>query len=176
MRKILIAATLAACAVPATALAGTTPNPKSPANQCRAERTAMGEANFKALYGTNADKSNAFGKCVVKHTASQGKNKANAARACRAESNDPNFAATHDGKTFDQFYGNSKGKAAFGRCVKGKADQATAAQQQARVNAGRTCRAEKNADPAAFKQKYGTNANKSNAFGKCVSAEARKQS
>ena len=176
MRKILIAGALAACAVPSAALAGETPNPKSPANQCRAERTAMGDTNFKNAYGTNANKSNAFGKCVAKHTASQGKNKANAARACRAERSDPNFAATHGGKTFDQFYGNSKGRAAFGRCVKSKADQATAAQQQARVNASRTCRAEQKTDPAAFKQKYGTNANKSNAFGKCVSAEARKQS
>jgi hypothetical protein len=38
----------------------------SPSAQCRAERTAMGEANFKSTYGTNANKSNAFGKCVSK--------------------------------------------------------------------------------------------------------------
>ena len=38
----------------------------SPAQLCKQQRTAMGEAAFKALYGTNANKSNAFGKCVSK--------------------------------------------------------------------------------------------------------------
>ena len=34
------------------------------------------------------------------------------------------------------------------------------------------CKAEAAKDPAAFADKYGTNANKKNAFGKCVSAHA----
>jgi hypothetical protein len=37
---------------------------KSPAQACRAERTAMGEAAFREKYGTNRNKANAFGKCV----------------------------------------------------------------------------------------------------------------
>jgi hypothetical protein len=32
---------------------------------------------------------------------------------------------------------------------------------------------ERDAGPAAFKEKYGTNKNKKNAFGKCVSATAK---
>jgi len=35
-----------------------------------------------------------------------------------------------------------------------------------------TCKAEQQADKAAFAEKYGTNKNKKNAFGKCVSKRA----
>ena len=41
--------------------------------------------------------------------------------------------------------------------------------QVAHDNAAKQCKAEQAQDPAAFKQKYGTNKNKKNAFGKCVS-------
>ena len=40
------------------------------------------------------------------------------------------------------------------------------------TNAAQDCRAERDADRAAFEEKYGTNKNKRNAFGKCVSAKA----
>jgi hypothetical protein len=43
------------------------------------------------------------------------------------------------------------------------------------INAARTCRAEQKPDPVAFKNKWGTNTNKSNAFGKCVSKTAKAQ-
>jgi len=39
----------------------------------------------------------------------------------------------------------------------------------------KTCKAERTQDPDAFKAKYGTNKNKSNAFGKCVSQHAKTQ-
>jgi len=171
MRHMTILAALAALAVPAMALAAdSTPNPNSPAAQCRAERTAMGVTNFKNAYGTNANKSNAFGKCVSRQAKSQDANDANAAKRCKAERDDPNFAAAHGGKTFAQFYGTNKnGKNAFGKCVSHKSDEATDQQQEKRLNAARGCRTEQRADPAAFKAKYGTNHNKSNAFGKCVS-------
>jgi hypothetical protein len=39
---------------------------KNAAKKCKAERTAMGVAAFKREYGTNANKANAFGKCVSK--------------------------------------------------------------------------------------------------------------
>ena len=41
------------------------------------------------------------------------------------------------------------------------------------MNAAKTCKAERTADPAAFREKYGTNKNKRNAFGKCVSKTAK---
>ena len=40
-------------------------------------------------------------------------------------------------------------------------------------NAAKTCKAERDADAAAFAEKYGTNENNKNAFGKCVSAAAK---
>jgi hypothetical protein len=175
MRNLTILGALVALAVPAIALADdSTPSPNDPAAQCRAERAAMGAANFKATYGTNANKSNAFGKCVSRQAHAQDNSGEAAAKTCKAEQSDPNFAASHDGKTFAQFYGtNRNGHNAYGKCVSRHGDETTAEHQDTRLNAARKCRAEQRPDPAAFKAKYGTNRTKSNAFGKCVSKEAR---
>jgi hypothetical protein len=43
----------------------------------------------------------------------------------------------------------------------------------AKANAAKACKTERAADPAAFKAKYGTNANGHNAFGKCVSQQRK---
>jgi hypothetical protein len=96
---------------------------KNAAKKCKAERAANPEA-FKTTYGTNANKANAFGKCV-----------------------------------------SSK--------VKKAEEQAEA--QEARENAAKKCKAERAANPEAFKTTYGTNANKANAFGKCVSGKVKKE-
>jgi hypothetical protein len=46
----------------------------------------------------------------------------NAARACRAEQRDPNFADSHNGQSFAEHYGtNRNNRNAFGRCVSIKA-------------------------------------------------------
>jgi hypothetical protein len=56
------------------------------------------------------------------------------------------------------------------RCVREKA----AEQQAARKNAAKECKAERaEIGPQAFADKYGTNGNKRNAFGKCVSRKVR---
>ena len=45
----------------------------------------------------------------------------NAAQQCAEERSDPGFAAAHDGKTFEEFYGTNHNKRnAFGKCVSGK--------------------------------------------------------
>jgi hypothetical protein len=95
-------------------------------------------------------------------------NTATAQTACQAEQADANFAASHGGKTFDQYYGVGKqNKDAFGKCVSSKAQAASAQQQQATVNAAKTCYTElKSTGAAAFKTKYGT-------FGRCVSQHAQ---
>lgn len=174
-----------ALAVPATALADqpTSTDQSNAAKECKALRKAMGEVNFTKTYGTNKNGKNAFGKCVSKKAHEEATERSdaatNAAKQCKAAQADPNFAATHGGKTFDQVYGTNKnGKNAFGKCVSTQAKankQQADAQDQAVVNAARTCRAEQKLDPAAFKTKYGTNGNKSNAFGKCVSKTAKAQ-
>lgn len=176
MRKLFIAAALAAVAVPAAAAATPGNGTPTPSQVCRAERTALGTATFKATYGTNKNRSNAFGKCVSRHTHQQATDATNAAKQCRAEQQDANFAATHDGKTFAQFYGtNPNGKNAFGKCVSAKAKTAANERKAAEVSAAKDCRTERNLGATAFKAKYGTNPNKSNAFGKCVSAKAKAQ-
>jgi hypothetical protein len=175
MRQTLVVLTAAlALALPAMALAdgaGTDPNASE---SCKAQRAAMGTSAFEATYGTNKSKSNAFGKCVSKAQSAQSAARSDANAKCKAEQSDPSFAASHGGKTFDQFYGTNKnGKNAFGKCVSQKSQQSDQARSDAIVNAAKQCKAERKADPAAFKQKYGTNKNKSNAFGKCVSSKAK---
>ena len=94
-------------------------------------------------------------------------NEVSASSSCKAQQSDPNFAASHGGKTFEQYYGtNADGSNAFGMCVSSTAKAASVAQGKAVVNAARSCQAEQKADPAAFKTKYGT-------FGKCVATKAK---
>jgi hypothetical protein len=145
--------------------------------QCRAERDQMGKATFAQTYGTNKNRSNAFGKCVSKRNhateTAAAEARTNASKECDAEE-------AADPAAFKEKYGTGKTKSnAHGKCVSGKAKAETAetveAQTTADVNAAKSCKAERKADPAAFKAKYGTNASKSNAFGKCVSATAKAQ-
>jgi hypothetical protein len=168
-----------AFAVPALAEdpAPTTTDTPTAQEQCRTERDQMGKATFAQTYGTNANKANAFGKCVSKRDAAteeaSTEAKTNAAKECKAE-------READAAAFDAKYGTGKKKAnAYGKCVSGKAKAKTTEtveeQVDADVTAAKTCKAERKADAAAFKAKYGTNKNKSNAFGKCVSAQAEAQ-
>jgi len=60
----------------------------------------------------------------------------------------------------------------FGKCVSAKAREAKAERKAAKSNAARDCREERKADKEAFQDKYGTNGNKKNAFGKCVSQKS----
>jgi hypothetical protein len=168
MRKVMLLLVMALVAVPA-ALADNGSS-TSPAQRCVAQRTAMGATAFNQLYGTNANDRNSVGKCVSKLTRADQANTTEASAACKAEQDDTSFAGSHNSKTFAEFYGtNRNGHDAFGNCVSQKAHAATQTQQQATTKAGRACRAEQQADAVAFKTKYGTNGNKSNAFGKCVS-------
>jgi hypothetical protein len=98
----------------------------------------------------------------------------NAARECRAERG--TTQATRE--AFALKYGtNANRKNAFGKCVSQKAREEAAERRAARRNAARQCRAERDQlGEAAFAQKYGTNKNKANAFGKCVSKAAKAKS
>jgi len=170
MRKLVYLVAVAALAVPAFAVAAS-PGPADKAaavKQCSTERTGMGAPAFKLLYGTNANRSNAFGKCVSKLAQQNEANRSNAAASCRTE-------RAADSAAFALKYGTGKKHAnAFGNCVSQTAKAAAATQQQSTTNAARACWAERKPDPAAFKSKYGTNASKSNAFGKCVSGKVKR--
>jgi len=102
------------------------------AKKCKAERASTGVDAFAAKYGTNANKANAFGKCV----SSKSKDKA-----------------------------------------KTEGDENEASESKAEEAAAEKCKAERTSIGVdAFKAKYGTNANKANAFGKCVSKLAKAKS
>jgi hypothetical protein len=168
MKKLMLTVCLVALAAPAAALADN-PSPgdfQAAQKACAAQRTAMTLATFKATYGANA-----YGKCVSTWAHKVQQNTAAASASCQALKADANFAASHGGKTFDQFYGTGKsGKNAMGNCVSSTSQAATAAQNQATISAARSCRTDQKADPAGFATHYGA---KTNAFGKCVSAKAK---
>ena len=92
-----------------------------------------------------------------------------------AEQADPNFAASHSGLSFAEVYGTGPNhKNAFGKCVSSKAKASLEQQKSATQNAARSCKAERSSmEGAAFRAKYGKNANDRNAFGKCVSQLAK---
>lgn len=177
MKKITLVAGLAlTLAVPT--VAGAKPNPDS------GDKRAA-QAECKALRGTTAATREAFRAlqksfvaCVRAKSAEEAKEEqnahTNAAKECKTE-------RQADVQAFNEKYGtNANGKNAYGKCVSTKAkakeaaadakDKQDAAEQK---NAAKECDAERDADADAFKERYGTNANKSNAFGKCVSKKAR---
>ena len=86
MRKSILIAVIAALASPLAAVAvGSSTEGPSAAQACQTERMAIGAGAFKDLYGTNASKSNAFGKCVAKKAHARQQNHEDAVAACRAE-------------------------------------------------------------------------------------------
>jgi hypothetical protein len=139
---------------------------------------ALGIVPAAALANGEGNSQNAPG-----HTKSQSSNaRSQAQKQCRQERTAMGTA------TFDKTFGTDKnGKNAFGKCVAHRTHQDQAAQNssnpqqtestevKAEENAAKQCRTEQSADPAAFKTKYGTNKNGSNAFGKCVSQHARQR-
>jgi len=163
------------CATPALAAEPAPTSTPSGSQQCKTLQTQMGKTAFNEMFGTNANKSNAFGKCVsarnAKTVAAEKAAKTNAAKTCKAEE-------TANPAAFKAKYGTGKnGSNAFGKCVSRTAQADTAKQVKTEVadtvSASKSCKAARTANPAAFKAK--------NAFGKCVSttakakADARKQ-
>ena len=61
----------------------------------------------------------------------------------------------------------------FAGCVRKTAVEEAQQEQTAHTNAAKECKAERQANPELFATTYGTNANKHNAFGKCVSQKAK---
>jgi hypothetical protein len=178
MKKLLIVSVLAALIVPATSLGGgpTGQDRVNAARACSALRTTLGLALFRQTYGTvKSNRMNAFGKCVSQWTRAEHQNRVSARAACSAEQADANFPATHDGKSFSEFYGTGPNhRNAFGKCVSSKAKAASEEARQNTVNAARECKAERaQLGAGPFREKYGKNANDRNAFGKCVSQIAK---
>jgi hypothetical protein len=172
MKTLMTLTLMGVLGLSASALAASTPSAKQ---QCRTERSGMGVEVFRQTYGTNKNRHNAFGKCVSKRAratdAAAVEAKQNASHACKAEE-------ALDPAAFAEKYGTGKKKRnAHGKCVSQTAKAGTAEtigdEVDADINAAKTCKAERKADPDAFRETYGTNRNKRNAFGKCVSQHAK---
>jgi len=128
VRTTLLALTgAAALCAPGAALAAGHPGqgsdhgkgagPANAAQTCKAQRDALGRAAFRELYGTNANKANAFGRCVEKTKGTmpeQRESVLSAAQDCKTE-----WKA--DPAAFAQKYGtNANKRNAFGKCVSAK--------------------------------------------------------
>ena len=134
--------------------------------QCKAERgkSKATRSAFKARY-------HSFSRCVRQNTAEERAERkaalANAAKECKAERGDDDFAATHEDKSFQEFYGtNGNGRNAYGKCVSSKArahkeaeDEQDSEDATEFKNAAKECAAEVEHDK--------------NALGKCVSCKVR---
>ena len=170
MRRLIVVLVAAAALSPVAAMAGTSPSATSARADCAKLRAAMGVSAFSHAYAT-------FGACVSAYTPVEKQVNVSATATCTALQAEPNFASTHNGQTFDQYYGTGKhDKNAFANCVAAVAKADRQAEQQGRMNPARTCRGLRTQMTASiFNKTYGKNANSRNAFGKCVSATAHAQ-
>jgi hypothetical protein len=150
---------------------------KDAVKTCKELRKAAGKKAFREMYGKNG-----IGHCVKAETRENSAEQEqaeetaqkNASQDCRAE-------READPAAFAEQYGtNGSKKNAFGKCVSQKAkaereeqEQEDAQEDDNQVAAAEQCREERKADPDAFREQYGTNHNKRNAFGKCVSKTTR---
>jgi len=180
-KTLIIAGAVAALVVPGSAAAQTdTPSAKQLALQaCKEERAAVGKTVFRQTHGTTTKQKqngqNALRNCVRHRLGEAVAAKSEAQSSCREErGTTPESIAA-----FNEKYGTNKNKKnAFGKCVSAAAKAQLEEATDDRVNASEQCREERGTteeSKAAFREKYGTNENKRNAFGKCVSALAKAQ-
>jgi hypothetical protein len=164
-------------AIPAAASADSGDHQRAAQRQCKKERgksPATREA-FEAKY-------HSMSRCVKREAAEEEREDKqahkNAAQECRDE------RKTLGNDAFSEEYGtNGNKRNAFGKCVSKKAkekkaemDAEDAEAVAERKHAARECAAEReDMGREAFAEEYGTNENKKNAFGKCVSGKAREQ-
>jgi hypothetical protein len=167
-RAWIVCVALTALAIPAVSPAAVSQTDfKNAAKFCKALRADMGATTFKQTFGTNKKKSNAYGKCVSKHAKTMDRVHSDAVKKCKAE-------READSAAFAAKYGSNKnGKNALGKCVSQAERELKTAAADEIENAAKQCKAERTADASAFAAKYGTNENKRNAFGKCVSKAVR---
>jgi hypothetical protein len=148
----MIAAALSLLVLPAGASAGAK---KEAAKDCRAERSAAGVENFRTLYDD-------FGQCVTQTKRENRAERRQARREAVADCDSEDLEGTE-----------------LEQCVRSerKKNMAEAeAEDQAELNAARDCRAERDEiGDEEFVETYGTNHNKKNAFGKCVSGRVQEQ-
>jgi uncharacterized membrane protein len=88
-------------------------------------------------------------------------------RAAKAECKTERGKSSATREAFRALHGS------MSRCVKRTTREEAAERKEARTNAAQECKEERALDREAFNEEHGTNANKNNAFGKCVSKKAK---
>ena len=147
-----------------TAMAAKPSDEAQAAKKLCVEQKNADKAAFKAVWGKNAMRD-----CKRAARGEVEEAAKNASQECRAEQE-------ADPALFAETYGsNGKKKNAFGKCVSQKSKAELEEEVTEFKNAAKECRAEQEADPDAFQETYGTNDNKKNAFGKCVSGKAQEE-
>jgi hypothetical protein len=164
---VLSLGVVAALALPAGAAAKPTKQDRAQAaKECKQLRGSTEESReaFAALYRN-------LGACVSERAREQQAERRgarrSASRACREQ-------RAQDATAFAERYRN------LGACVAAKAERALRAEDRedreeiaAIANAAKRCAAEREAmGGEAFAQRYGTNHNRRNAFGKCVASKS----
>jgi len=134
---------------------------KNRAHACKALRAQMGTELFRATYGINHNKRNAHGKCVSRHKRPFRGLVAQAVRECRAQL--PAKASRH-AKGADR----RDERRAFRQCVRDRFRALLAERRAALRAAAQSCDAERSANPAAFREKYGKGKRNRRAFFRCV--------
>lgn len=116
-RMLVVCALVGMLVVPAASAADPTPADfKNAAKYCKALRVSKGAEAFGTLYGKNANKKNAYGKCVSQTAKAKAENREDtqeqsaATASCKKERSD-------NAAKFAQDYKN------FGQCVKDKKNE-----------------------------------------------------
>ena len=138
-------------------------NFKNAVKYCQSLRAEMGVVAFREAYSSRP---HPFGKCVKKRVHELRDAREAARSACAEELGVKRFRREGGDKP-------AKPSQAFRDCVRAKTQADTGDDAEHAVNAAKLCAAEREQDEAAFADKYGTNHNKRNAFGKCVSKLAQ---
>ena len=172
---------IAAVALPATAVAAPTAADKREGKQeCRQlQRVVETRANFVQIVKleAKANRRNAFGRCVKVRTADASAERHTAFKAAKEACASLRPVHSTGGRPADpgaQGNGKPANPGAYGQCVsaaaRAMAAAADAEQREDVLNPARTCRGKQEADLDAFKAEFPGK----NGFGKCVSAEAKK--
>jgi ABC-type microcin C transport system permease subunit YejB len=183
MKKLITSGILVAALVAPVAASADDPTPqdfKNASKYCKDLKKRSGAENFKSMFKNHGACVSKIAKQNAREDAKQEETaKKNASQQCR----DERGTSEDSIKAFNQKYGTGKnGKNAFGKCVsqhakqnKDEADAQDQQEQKDQLNAAKQCRQERGTSAQsikAFNDKYGTNHNKRNAFGKCVSKKS----
>jgi len=171
MTRLLTIVALLCLVAPAALAAQPGPPGSSSSKACKAQRNAIGMAAFRQLYAPTGTPKAATDACLAQHVLLVSTETKNAAKACKAERG----TTPETKEAFAETYGtNPNKKNAFGKCVSQKTTEGVTEQQQATLSAAKECKAERGTSAtsrSAFAEEYGTNANGTNAFGKCVAGK-----